>query len=74
MDGLFLCWDGLIQRISLRSKKIIAEYILNKLTEIVALCIHDSFIVQKEHETTLREVMQEAYYETGMALSLPTIE
>jgi hypothetical protein len=45
----------------------IAEYVINKLTEqnIVALCIHDSFRVQRRYEVELRRFMIEAYIESG---------
>ncbi len=54
----------------------IAEYVLSTMTDrgIATLCIHDSFIVQEQHEQTLKDVMEEAYYGLGMEMSVPPIE
>jgi hypothetical protein len=43
----------------------LAERIIKRMTEanIVCLPVHDSFIVNRQHEETLRKVMDEAFYE-----------
>lgn len=54
----------------------IAEYVLTHMTDkgIATLCIHDSFVVQEQHEQTLKAVMEEAYYALKMEMSVPPIE
>jgi len=49
----------------------IAEYVINKLTkeEIPVLCIHDSFVVQREHGAKLHDLMQEGFREAVVKLS-----
>lgn len=53
----------------------ITEYILRTLTAegIVCLSVHDSFIVEEQHEERLREVMITAYTEIKLPKALPTI-
>ncbi len=54
----------------------ICAYIIDEMTKegIPVLSVHDSFIVEKEHEATLRQVMTDAYVKRGLATSLPPIE
>jgi hypothetical protein len=53
----------------------IAEIVLNHMTMqgIPTLCIHDSFIVQKDKEDELRSIMKEAYVILGYPDHIPTI-
>ena len=54
----------------------IACYILKTMTnlDIPALCIHDSFIVQREHEEELITAMQDAYTYYSIPLAQAPIE
>lgn len=54
----------------------ICEYVLDTMTRkgIPALSIHDSFIVEEQHEDTLKAVMENAYTATGHPKALPPIK
>ena len=53
----------------------LTEYILKTLMEedIVCLSVHDSYIVEEQHEQRLREVMVAAYTEINLPKALPPI-
>lgn len=54
----------------------VAEYVLNDMTrqESPTLSIHDSFIVSRDKEQSLRDCMEEAYRHLGYPNHIPFIE
>lgn len=68
------CSDKGIRLMNLDST--ICLSVLNILTQqgIPCLSVHDSFLVQKSHEATLRNAMAEAYKGVGLGDYVPTIK